>query len=255
MSMTRDEYKALLLKADIPEEVVTDLLAHTEDKDLVRMKDLLDGDVDNLVDALLAAVTKAEEDGPKSEKPAPPAKEIICPKCGAKNPADATKCTKCGASLSEEKPPKTEVQTAGEVAKSMLVMADIIVNRLKGEAILPTELEVEVPELTEIKDAIMELRSEVAALKDMLLQLTASDENRLKDIVSDMSPASRIRLRQSLSDAQAIQKVAEYLQQRKDAGDETAGSAISTDGAVIKDAAGKTYATLADFAYGKPAQA
>lgn len=254
MAMTRKGFEKLLLDAGLPQEVVAEVLSSTKDEDLVRMKDMSDMSSEEIV-AALASVNKADDD----TTGAPP-KTVKCPKCGADVPEDATKCPKCGAAIEKAQKSDTDIVTADddsddEVQKSFTALADVIVAKIKSE---PSTIEVEMPALTDLAEAVTELKdlvtkmaADLLIVKDAFDKLAETDEVRLKDVVSGMSDASKVRLRTALSDAETVRRVAEYMRQRPDVSKDTAPT-VADGGVVIKDAQGNTYANLSDFARGVP---
>lgn len=233
MKQIRDGWRDRLLKAELPTEVVDSFLAGVADEDLVRMKDLPD-------EQLLATMREALEEEDMDEE--------------------------------EEESPST---TKDNLAESVTMLADVVAAKVK-EQIQETfgTVEVEVPELGQLLTEVQALKEQTEALAVAYKELTATwkevgqdDGERIRDMVRDLSPAQRIRLRQSLTEGQTAVRAATFKGQQQRAAasfptpnqpstrPEPGAPAVlpptTPDGAAIYDAEGNPYASLTEMAHGK----
>jgi len=247
--MTRKQWRQRLIDAELPEEVVSALMDSVSDKDLVRMKDLSD-------EELAEAVTTALKAGGDAT-PAPRTTPITCSKCGTENPADAAKCTKCDAGLEEEEEEEEEAKPVPPATKDLTTFADYLVGCIDvniKKALADQTIEVEVPELTMLKDAVDALRSDLEEVQTVLKDMAQADTERLAALAKDLSPAQRIRLRQSVPDGDVAVRILNRLKEAGKVRSVPDGTVFDIEDftPVIKDAAGNVYESLQDMATGVP---
>lgn len=240
MKQIRAGWRERLLKAELPEEVVDSFLAGVADDDLVRMKDVTD---EQLLATMREALDEAEEDEDEEEE-------------------------------EEEEGTDKGATAKDDLTKSLSMLADLVATRVK-DMIQETfgTVEVEVPELGQLLDTVAELKEDVGALSVSYKELTETwkevgqdDASRIRDMVRDLSPGQRTRLRQSLSEPATAARVAQFREQqqraafptpnqpshRPEPGAPTVLPATTGDGVGIYDAQGHAYASLTDMARGKP---
>lgn len=215
--MDREAWRQRLLKAKLPEEVVDAMMAQVKDEDLVRMKDMSE---DEILEVLRKSV---EVDDDTSTDDA-----------DAEDDADA------------------DDATTDDLVAAFKAMEDSIITRVEG-LITEITVEVEVPQLEELKTAITELealKDSVASLQTFIKDFLESDEDRLGEIVRNLSPASRTRLRRSVSDDDVIERLTKRLAERNKDTPQDDGKFVPT----IKDSQGNSYLSLAHMARNEPIQ-
>lgn len=228
--MSREQWKQRLVDAEIPEEVADALLADLKDDDLLRMKE--DMSAEDIVAALKEAASAEtdSDDAPKS-------------------------------------PPETDGDTpdVDDLAQVFKTVEDAIVKRIT-EQLEALEIEVAVPQLQEVLTAVKEMQDNYTAIETTLKEMQAAwdevlkgDTQRLKEMLENLSPAQRIRLRTTLTDTHAASRI-EQFKAEQDKG--LQGGAPVQDifhasispGAQprVRDSQGREYESLGDLAVGQP---
>lgn len=223
--MSRDAWRKRLLEAELPEEVVDSLLDNLKDEDLVRMKDM---STEEILETLKAAAeTMKDADSAEDE-------------------------------TAQDEPNTDETpDTSDDTSTQLKDLEDRIVQRVT-EQLRSLEIEVEIPQLKELSDsvqAIQDLVSQEAEhikeLREAWAEVLRGETERLKELVSDMSPAQRVRLRAVFSDGQVMERVAQALQQREQAPPTGQTNVFNpppqTGTAVFRDADGRDYESLRDM--------
>lgn len=218
--MDKEMLRKRMLDADLPKEVVDELFKSMKDEDFVRMKDMTK---EQILDVLREGSTDNTE--PKVVEP-----KVVEP---VADDADEAILMKSFEALGQ-------------------YVSGVVKEVLEGHTVT-----VELPALTEIQSDLAELKEGMEAFKEIsviMKDMLASDEERLKGLVRDMSQASRSRLHRSLDDAQIVERVVKKLKEKKavvqQAGVRT--SPVDEFQPVIRDAQGKEYATMTDMMRGNP---
>jgi ElaB/YqjD/DUF883 family membrane-anchored ribosome-binding protein len=234
--MSKDDWLKKLTGHGLPDEVVKAFLDNVKDEDLVRMKDLGDDKVIDIIkEAINSEVVDEETEVTETDK------------------------------KPEGEPEAEESNDSEEAAQAVLigVVKDTIAASLK-------EIAVEIPELAELSN----IKTEIAALKEGFTQLTgmlkdvleaysnASKEEtqKIKELIGNMSPAQHDRLRRS-ADPEAVvtrivSRMKEVEQTIKKPVPPTSASLVpggpppSTE-VVAMDTEGNIYANLGDMAFGR----
>jgi hypothetical protein len=233
--MDRKTWKQRLIDAEIPEEVVDDLLATVKDEDLVRMKDMSTEEILTAMKDALVEDDTAEED----------------------------------TETAEEQETTTEEDTAEDEDESTLAadlstFRDELLTKIK-EQMEALEIEVEAPQIKTLSDRVEALEEQISGISAMMKDLSTSwaevlrgDAERLKDMLDNMSPAQRVRLRATLTDQRTADRVnkwkedrdkAEHKDARQDSDFRQLGR-LPTGPVTIRDAAGNEYESLAAMARG-----
>jgi len=256
-NVSRDEWKAKLLKAGLPEDVVAEFLKGVDDADLVRMKDLTENEL--AVIAQTAVNKAAQGDMPDEDE------EDEEEEKKGKEKAEDDKDKK-GASCKDG---DEEPQAGSDTLKDLMAFADYIVQqtveKLQAGTAKDMQYEIEVPELaalvaevTALKESVSGLQAQYAETLGVLKELTMDDAQRMKEQIAGMSQASKARVRQFFqSSAQdALDRVAQFKEQQGQAttteqqgGDPTqAGTIHMKDGEpVFVDGEGNKYRTFGEF--------
>jgi hypothetical protein len=250
--MTREQWKDRLLKANLPEEVVDDLLKKTKDEDLVRMKDLT---TEEIVEVLKGVAMKAEDASDDEEDEETPAEETLkCEKCDTAVSKDASFCKGCGTKMGEK---KEKDETADvELLEQFVALKDAIVAEL-SERFGVQEVEIEVPEIAQMKDEMASFAERFESLEQTLKDMAgvvkdaaSTETDILSRAVGNLSTAQMTRLRAHFSrgsDARAK----DYKRERgiRDPGPDQIGADDLPDGTVvIENADGTRYSSLAEAA-------
>lgn len=215
--MDRNQWKERLTGFGLPDEVVDAFLKSVADEDLVRMKEYEK-------DEFLAMLKEALDETPEGDTQVETEPEVL----------------------------KEEKVDAKDLSSELKAFADDVVTRIT-EALSLKDLEIEVPEVAEIKVGIEKLSARLDEMEatwkeatSLWKDLSESEEEKLRGMVKNLSPAQKSRLRQSVSPEDAVMRVVEQLKEKL-------GTGASADGVVIKDAQGNTYKNLGDMAAGTPA--
>lgn len=215
--MDRNQWKERLTGFGLPDEVVDAFLKSVADEDLVRMKEYEK-------DEFLAMLKEALDETPEGDIQGETEPEVL----------------------------KEEKVDAKDLSSELKAFADDVVTRIT-EALSLKDLEIEVPEVAEIKVGIEKLSARLDEMEatwkeatSLWKDLSESEEEKLRGMVKNLSPAQKSRLRQSVSPEDAVMRVVEQLKEKL-------GTGASADGVVIKDAQGNTYKNLGDMAAGTPA--
>lgn len=215
--MDRNQWKERLTGFGLPDEVVDAFLKSVADEDLVRMKEYEK-------DEFLAMLKEALDETPEGDIQVETEPEVL----------------------------KEEKVDAKDLSSELKAFADDVVTRIT-EALSLKDLEIEVPEVAEIKVGIEKLSARLDEMEatwkeatSLWKDLSESEEEKLRGMVKNLSPAQKSRLRQSVSPEDAVMRVVEQLKEKL-------GTGASADGVVIKDAQGNTYKNLGDMAAGTPA--
>jgi hypothetical protein len=219
--MDRNQWKERLTGFGLPDEVVEEFLKSVPDEDLVRMKEYEK-------DEFLALLKEGLDETPEGDTTEETEPEV----------------------LKEEEPVVAE--DTKELSPELKAFADGVVARIT-EALSLKDLEFDVPEVAEIKAGIEKLSTRLDEMEatwkeatSLWKDLSESEEDKLRGMVKNLSPAQKSRLRQSVSPEDAVMRVVEQLKEKL-------GTGASADGVVIKDAQGNTYKNLGDMAAGTPA--
>ena len=234
--MTREQWRKRMLKAGLPEEVVEATMKAVSDEDLVRMKDM---GVDEIQE-LIATTFKADED--KEPPPATEEGQIKCPKCGVMNPAGATECSECGATLEEK---SEEMLTK----KSLDEIMDNLVQRVKDELSIQ-EVDIEIPLLAEMATQMSSLKDQMDKMQEQLTLVLGTVETVTKDAATtaaNLSPAQRVRMTAMLG--QDATRVGNLIAERfKGETVPAADEEQDEPEVVVKDADGNVYKSLEEWA-------
>jgi len=233
--MDREQWKDRLLKAGMQAELVDDLLATLKDEDLLRMKDMTP---EEIVKTLKEVVEEATEGDPPEED---------------------------GEDVGDSDPDNAD--DTADIASVLKEFGDGIVERIV-EHLKELEITVETPDLAEITSQLKELKDEYTALTTTLKEMQGAwdeilktDTERLRERLKDLSPAQTVRLRATLSDGKALERVTQFLHEKNQLGDgaepppptNVFRTPMASPGEVIaRDSDGKEYATLQDMAFGNP---
>lgn len=238
-TMSKDEWMKKLTGHGLPDEVVKAFLEQVKDEDLVRMKDLGDEKVMDLIkEAINSEVVDEEAEG-----------------------TDAKETTEGGTEEADKEVTK-------EVSQDVLIsiVKDTIVASLK-------EIAVEIPELAELSN----IKTELAALKEGFTQLTgmlkdvleaysnASKEEtqKIKDLIGNMSPAQADRLRRSADPDAVVTRIVSRMKEVEQTVKKPTshildtsknlvpGGAPPASDVVIMDGQGNVYDNLGDMAFGR----
>ena len=226
--MDRKALRDRLIAAEFPEEIADDYLAHVKDEDLVRMKDMSP-------DALLQTI-----------------KDSLA-EMGEEDNADDSSDTE-----------KDEAVSSAEALVEVFdSMGDNIVAQVK-EYFKEMSIEVEVPNIDKILEEVNSLKDSMAAMSQELKDMQESwnvlmqgDKDRLKDILGNMSAASRNRLRLTLTDKEATDKEVEDLKgpRAKERSNIFRPGIQSDFKPTVIDTDGREYENLGDMFHGKPIEA
>jgi len=227
--MNRSEWKKRLVDAEIPEEVVDDLLSTIKDEDLARMKDM---STEQILQTMKDTVAESEDETPVEEKEA----------------EDTT-------------PEPSMVEMFATLKDSVLTQIAEQLNTL--------EIEVEAPQIKEMAERLVSLEATITTLHEEMKELRNTwsevlrgDAERLKEMTENLSPAQRVRLRGTLSDGAMSKRIAEHLKDRglqpkTDVAPESdfrrlGQLPVAKDGDIVyRDASGQQYANLQDMAVGR----
>lgn len=236
MSLSREQWKKRLTDAEIPEDVVDALLADLKDEDLARMKE--DLSAEDLVDILKDAASADDESDEDTQE----------------SPPDT-----------EETQPDQDVDAIAEVFKSM---EDRIVERVTTN-LEALQIEVEVPQLQEVITTVKEVHEDytaiISSLKEMQElwdEVLKGDTERLKEMLDNLSPAQRIRLKTTLTDDLAASRVQKFKQDKEQESNPLKQKERETDlfhaqrstgpRPIVRDAQGNEYEDLGALAVGQP---
>lgn len=259
MAISRKEWRKRLVDANLPEEVVDELLESLKDEDLLRMKDV---STEDFLDMVGHAITKAEGDDDEEED-----EDVLAKARKARARARALARTKAKAGGTEEDEEEEEeepmVSAKDSDASGLNAFADLVADRVLAkikDTLQIQEVEIEVPELKEIISGNKGLEEKVDALSVVFKEMSEVWSAMFKDTddilaqqFKEMSPASRQRLRSSLDNIEVLKRAAKFkatIQQGSDA--TTSDIVVPSDDAIIKDAAGNVYESLSDMAAGTP---
>jgi len=234
--MDREQWKDRLLKAGMQAELIDDLLATMDDKALLRMKDMT---TEEIINTLKEAAEKVIEEGDPPEED--------------------------GEDVGDSDPDNAD--DTADIASVLKEFGDGIVERIV-EHLKELEITVETPDLAEITSQLKELKDEYTALTTTLKEMQGAwdeilktDTERLRERLKDLSPAQTVRLRATLSDGKALERVTQFLHEKNQLGDgaepppptNVFRTPMASPGEVIaRDSDGKEYATLQDMAFGNP---
>ena len=189
--MDRNEWKERLTEAGLADEVVDDFLSTKKDEDLVRMKDMTSEEI-------IAKIKEVAEEIYADEEAEPELKD-----------EDA-----------EDSTEDSSDEDTDAIAGVLKDMEDRIVQRL-AEQMSALEVTVEAPNLAEIVEQLKELREDYTTLQTTFKEIQGTwdevlktDTERLRERLKDLSPAQRVRLRATLTDEQALKRVAEQMKDR-----------------------------------------
>jgi len=225
--MDRKALRERLIAAKFPEEIADDILKKTKDEDLVRMKDM---SPDDIIQAFKDALAE-DEDEDEDE--------------------DDEKDTKDPDTTEDD-----EVDdSAEELAEVFKTLKDDIVAQVK-DMFNELSLEVEVPQVSQIHEDVQALKESVSDMSKIVTEMQESwtelqkgDKDRLKEILGNMSPASRNRLRLALPD----DKVATQDDPRtKDRSTIFKPKINTVFKPVVRDAQGNEYEDLGALARNQP---
>lgn len=158
--MTRKEIRQRLLDAEFAPEVVDAYLDSLEEDDLKRMKE------DDVLNRFKEALAKAEVVDETENKEG----GIKCPHCGRNFAYDG----------GDDRQKEVEIDFAP------------VLTAIKEAVTLPEEIEIDIPGLD---DRLKEIVEKVDKLAAQMETLSKSEEDRLKELVDDASPATRTRLK------------------------------------------------------------
>lgn len=225
MSLSRDDWKKRLKDAELDEDIVETFVDGLSDDDLVRMKE---ASLEQIKGAVVDALTKCfsgdqtrkedDEDDDDDEKD----QEDMAKKKDATGLKDLMEFADYIVAQTEER----------------------VVAKIK-DMLESQEIEVEVPLLDEMKDSLTEMGTQFK-------ELLATDAERLKDTYEDMSTASKARLSRHFS-TDAMETIERAVQHNKEKAAHLKGGeqpVVDNGGAIIKDANGKTFESMADFVAG-----
>lgn len=234
--MDREQWKDRLLKAGMEAELVDDLLASLKDEDLLRMKDM---SPEEIITTLKAVVEEAANEGDPPE----------------------------GDGGDAGDPHEEGADDTADIASVLKEFGDGIVERVV-EHLKTLEITVETPDLVEIASQLKEMKNEYAALTTTLKEMQEAwdeilktDTERLRERLKDLSPATRVQLRATLGDKDALERVTQYLRERNQLGDGVKPPPqdnifrrpMAQPGEVVhRDSDGNEYASLQDMAFGNP---
>lgn len=99
------------------------------------------------------------------------------------------------------------------------------------------EIEVDVPELKQLVADVVELKETVGKLVATIAEISKSDEERLKELNEDLSPAQRLRIRYAAGGS-------ELKEASRGNGD-----VKSSDGTIV-DGSGRIFASISEMVFG-----
>jgi len=163
--------------------------------------------------------------------------------------------------------------TVPEMAQSIELLSEAVAGKVQG---MLKDVEIEVPELAKIVADVAELKETVDSMSTMFKEFAATfnqvavdDTTRIKQVIGDMSPAQRIRLRAVMDGTSELETAANAAQFRSAAQSQAQATTMPTafkaepgvnqvvapttpEGFAIYDSDGRAYASLTDMAVGNP---